>query len=118
MTGGGAHVSIDALGSRITSRNSIRCLRKRGRHVQIGLTLAEEANVPVPMNEIIAGELEVVGSHGMPAHRYEALLRMISSGVLHPQRLVGKTIPLEEAGAELEGMGRFKQQGTTVIDRF
>jgi alcohol dehydrogenase len=118
MTGGGANVSIDALGSGITSRNSIRCLRKRGRHVQIGLTLADEANVSVPMNEVIAKELEIVGSHGMPAHRYEALLRMISSGVLHPKRLVGKTVPLEEAGAELEAMGRFRQHGTTVIDRF
>jgi alcohol dehydrogenase len=118
MTGGGADISIDALGSLITSRNSIRCLRKRGRHVQIGLTLADEANVSVPMNEVIARELEIVGSHGMPAHRYDALLRMISSGVLHPKRLVGKTIALEEAGAELEAMGRFRQHGVTVIDRF
>jgi alcohol dehydrogenase len=118
MTRGGADISIDALGSKITSRNSIRCLRKRGRHVQIGLTLADEANVSIPMNEVIARELEIVGSHGMPAHRYEALLRMISSGVLHPKRLVGKTVSLEEAGLELEAMGRFGQQGVTVIDRF
>lgn len=118
MTRGGADVSIDALGSRITSRNSIRSLKKRGRHVQIGLTLADEADVPVPMNEVIAKELEIVGSHGMPAHRYDALLRMISSGVLFPKRLVGKTVSLEDAGAELEAMGRFSQQGVTVIDRF
>jgi alcohol dehydrogenase len=118
MTRGGADISIDALGSKITSRNSIRCLRKRGRHVQIGLTLADEANVSIPMNEVIARELEIVGSHGMPAHRYEALLRMISSGVLHPKRLVGKTVSLEEAGLELEALGRFGQQGVTVIDRF
>ncbi len=117
-TGGGAVVSIDALGSRITSRNSIRCLRKRGRHVQIGLTLAEEADVSIPMNEVIARELEIVGSHGMPAHRYADLLRMIVSGVLRPGRLVGRTVALEEAGAELEAMGRFSQTGVTVIDRF
>ena len=118
ITDGGAHVSVDALGSVITSRNSIRCLRKKGRHVQIGLTLADQANVSVPMNEVIAKELEIVGSHGMPAHRYDGLLRMISTGVVRPQQLVGKTIPLEEAGAELEAMNRFTQHGTTVIDRF
>ena len=117
-TGGGAHVSIDALGSQVTSRNSIRCLRKRGRHVQIGLTLADEADILIPMNAVIAKELEIVGSHGMPAHRYPDLLRMITSGVLQPGRLVGKTVTLEEAGAELEAMGRFSQTGVTVIDRF
>ena len=117
-TDGGARISIDALGSRITSRNSIRCLRKRGRHVQIGLTLADEADVSVPMNAVIAKELEIVGSHGMPAHRYAELLRMITSGLLRPGRLVNKTVSLEEAGAELEAMGRFSQTGVTVIDRF
>ena len=118
MTRGGADISIDALGSKVTSRNSIRCLRKQGRHVQIGLTIADEADVSIPMNEVIARELEIVGSHGMPAHRYDALLRMISSGVLHPKQLVRKTISLEEAGVELEAMGQFSQAGVTVIDRF
>ncbi len=117
-TGGGALVSIDALGSQVTSRNSVRCLRKRGRHVQIGLTLADEADVSIPMNAVIAKELEIVGSHDMPAHRYADLLRMITSGVLRPGRLVGKTVTLEDAGAELEAMGRFSQTGVTVIDRF
>ncbi len=62
ITGGGAHVSIDALGHPTTSRNSVRCLRRRGRHVQIGLTLADHSDVPIPMNEVIARELEILGS--------------------------------------------------------
>ena len=70
------------------------------------------------MNEVIARELEIVGSHGMPAHRYDELLRMITSGVFRPGNLVGKTVTLEEAGAELEGMAQFSQTGVTVIDRF
>ena len=111
-------VSIDALGMRETSRNSIRSLRKRGRHVQIGLTLAEESNVSVPMNEVIARELEIVGSHGMQAHRYDAMLRMITDGLLRPELLIGKRVTLHEAGPELESMGQFAQHGVTVIDRF
>ncbi len=117
-TGGGVDVSIDALGMRETSRNSIRSLRKRGRHVQIGLTLAEESNVSVPMNEVIARELEIVGSHGMQAHRYDAMLRMITDGLLRPELLIGKRVTLHEAGPELESMGQFAQHGVTVIDRF
>ncbi len=118
LTNGGAHVSIDALGSAVTSRNSIRSLRKRGRHVQIGLTLAEEANVSVPMDEVLAKELQIIGSHGMPAHRYDDMLRLILSGKVQPKKLIGKTIRLEQAGEELMSMGKFAQQGVTVITSF
>ena len=113
LTQGGAHVSIDALGSQTTCRNSVKSLRKRGRHVQIGLLLAEEANPKLPMIEVIGKELELLGSHGMPAHRYGAMLGMIAAGKLEPARLIGKTVSLDEAGAELEAMGAFAQQGVT-----
>jgi alcohol dehydrogenase len=118
VTNGGAHVSIDALGSAATSRNSIRCLRKRGRHVQIGLTLAQDSNVSVPMYEVLAKELQIIGSHGMAAHRYDDMLRMILSNKLQPKKLIGRTIRLEQAGEELVSMGAFAQHGVTVIDRF
>jgi alcohol dehydrogenase len=111
-------VSIDALGSPVTCVNSIRCLARRGRHVQIGLTLAEHCNVAVPMNEIIAKELEIRGSHGMQAHRFGDMMGMIVSGRLDPARLIGKRVSLEESPAELEAMTRFEQEGVSVIDRF
>ncbi len=117
LTGGGAHVSLDALGSAATCRNSVRCLRKKGRHVQVGLLLGEGKPVPLPLSEVIAKELELIGSHGMPARGYPKLLELISAGVLSPQKLIAKTIPLAEAGAELEAMGSFAQRGVTVIDR-
>jgi alcohol dehydrogenase len=118
LSGGGAHLSIDALGSAVTCRNSVRSLRKRGRHVQVGLMLASERDALVPMAEVIAKELEIRGSHGMQAHRYGAMLAMISSGKLSPRRMIGKTITLEAAGAELAAMGSFAQRGVTVITRF
>ena len=117
-TAGGAHVSLDALGSRATCQNSVRNLRKRGRHVQVGLLLAEDARPPIPMFEVIAKELHILGSHGMQAHRYPAMLRMITEMKLEPHKLIGKTISLADAGAELAAMGSFKQQGVTVIDTF
>ena len=118
LTGGGAHVSVDALGSRVTSRNSILCLRKRGRHVQVGLMLAEDREAPVPMHLVIARELEIRGSHGMAAHAYVPLLGMIRAGALQPQRLVRATIPLSDAPAELMALGEFLGAGVTIIDRF
>jgi alcohol dehydrogenase len=118
LTGGGAHLSLDALGSRVTCRNSILSLRKRGRHVQVGLILADQSDPPVPMDRVIAGELELLGSHGMQAHAYGPMLAMILAGKLDPGRLVRATIPLEAAGAVLEEMSHFGVTGVTVIDRF
>lgn len=118
ITGEGAHVSIDALGSITTCRNSIFCLRKRGKHVQIGLMVADQIDPPIPMHHVIAKELEIIGSHGMQAHKYDGMLKMITSGKLKPELLIGKTVSLEESLKELETMGDFKGVGVTVINRF
>jgi alcohol dehydrogenase len=118
ITGRGAHVSIDALGSAITCANSILCLRKRGRHVQVGLLAGDDYQPRLPMEYVIARELEMYGSHGMQASKYDELLKMIVAGKLNPKILIGKTIPLEEAPAALEKMGEYGSVGITVIDRF
>jgi len=70
------------------------------------------------MEKIIANELEIVGSHGMQAFRYGEMLELITSGMLQPQRLIGKTVALEEAPENLVGMAGFGATGITVIDRF
>jgi len=118
LTGHGAHLSIDALGSVTTCSNSILSLRKRGRHVQVGLLAGDDYLPRLPMHQVIARELEICGSHGMQAGRYGEMLTMIVSGRLNPGALIGKTIPLEDAPHELAKMGEFGAVGITVIDRF
>ena len=118
ISDGGVHVSVDALGSKITCHNSISNLRKRGKHIQVGLLAGDQANPPIPMEKVIAGELEIIGSHGMQAHAYPEMLNMIESGKLQPQKLIQKTISLEETPAELMAMDSFKNLGITVINRF
>jgi D-arabinose 1-dehydrogenase-like Zn-dependent alcohol dehydrogenase len=104
-TGGGAHLSIDGLGSVRTCLASIGSLRKRGRHVQVGLMLADAATPPIPMDRVIARELELIGSHGLAAHEYPGMLERIADGRLRPDRLVGRTISLDQAPAALVAMG-------------
>ncbi|MFN3161445.1 MAG: zinc-dependent alcohol dehydrogenase family protein [Rubinisphaera brasiliensis] len=118
LTNGGAHVSLDALGSPITCFNSVACLRKRGKHIQVGLMLADHKHPAVPMDRVIGWELEILGSHGMQAHRYPAMLAMIKAGQLHPEKLIGKTISLADAPAALTNMASFQDLGVTVVDRF
>jgi alcohol dehydrogenase len=118
ITQGGVHVSIDALGSPETCYNSIANLRKRGKHVQVGLLTGEDRCPAVPMDRVIAKELEILGSHGMQAYEYPAVLAMIQSGKLRPEKLIGKTISLDDAPQELAGMHRFAALGVTVINKF
>ena len=118
VTGGGAHLSIDALGHRATARNSILGLRRRGRHVQVGLMTGSDAEAPMPMARIIGWELEIAGSHGMQAWRYGAMLDMIASGRLAPQRLIRRGVGLEEAIPVLTAMDRATDVGITMITRF
>lgn len=112
----GAHVSIDALGHPETCYNSVANLRKRGKHVQIGLMTGDSSSPKVPMSQIVANELEIYGSHGIQAYRYEAIWEMIRSRKLKPEMLLGKTIQLEEAIPALMTMDRFENQGITIID--
>lgn len=115
---GGVHVSMDALGNRRTCWNSVRSLRKRGRHVQVGLMLGGEADPPIPMGAVIGNELEILGSHGMQAFEYGRMLRMIESGQLNPSMLISNRVSLEEAAVLLPRMNEFPGTGVTVIDRF
>jgi alcohol dehydrogenase len=117
VTGGGAHVSVDALGTPATAVGSVRCLRPRGRHVQVGLLLGAAATPPLPMDLVVAKELEVYGSHGMAARDYPAMLALVADGTLEPQRLVGRVIGLGAAGAALAAMDHAPAAaGMTVVD--
>lgn len=118
VTGRGAHVSLDALGSQETCFNSVACLRKRGKHIQVGLMTGDHQHPKVPMDQVVANELEIIGSHGMQAFRYSEMFEMIRSGKLNPQQLVGKTISIDEAPQALMNMNKFENIGVTVVNRF
>ncbi len=114
-TGGGAHLSIDALGSQQTCAASVESLRRRGRHVQVGLLPAASGRPALPMDLVIAHELELYGSHGMPAHAYPRLLELVGAGTLHPDLLVTAVIGLDEAPDALTAMDGPSPAGVRVI---
>jgi alcohol dehydrogenase len=117
-TGGGVAISVDALGNASIIHDAMRCLSKRGRHIQIGLLETGKTEVPVPMDLIIAKELEILGSHGMQAHRYSEMFELIDSGYLKPELLIGKSVTLSESAEVLVNMDRFVSTGVTVINQF
>jgi alcohol dehydrogenase len=113
-TGGGPHLSIDAVGHPGAVAASVQSLRPRGRHVQIGLLPANQ--IIVPMGTVISRELEISGSHGMQAHRYPEMLEMVLDGRLRPEDLITKTIPLSEIPRALPAMGDGRVSGVTVVE--
>jgi len=118
ITKGGVHVSVDALGSKTTCFNSIANLRKRGKHIQVGLMAGDDYMPEIPMHLVVANELEVIGSHGMQAHCYPEMMDMIKTGLLQPDKLIGDLITLEEGAALLPQMNEFQGIGVKVINQF
>ncbi|RUR01050.1 zinc-binding dehydrogenase [Labedella endophytica] len=114
LTSGGAHVSVDAVGTAETSTSAIRSLRRRGRHVQVGLLAATE--VPrLPLDRVIGWELDVLGSHGMAARDYDEMLALVAGGALRPQDLVAGSVGLDEAARLLPRTDSAPPTGIRVV---
>jgi D-arabinose 1-dehydrogenase-like Zn-dependent alcohol dehydrogenase len=116
LTGGGAHVSIDALGDAETVIPALFSLRTRGRHLRLGTSSKEQGGtIPLPVDLIVFRELQVIGSFGMPAARFPDMLRLVESGRLHPGKMVSGTVAIEDAGAALDRMSGYGTVGMEVI---
>ncbi|MCA8932094.1 MAG: zinc-dependent alcohol dehydrogenase family protein [Rhodospirillaceae bacterium] len=119
MTGGGAHVSIDALGIAATFQNSLRSLRKLGRHVQVGMPVGSHATVTLELLDLVyARQLSLHGMRGLGAAGFAALMEQIEAGTFDPGRLVSRCIALSGINDALPQLDRFQGVGVTVIDDF
>jgi alcohol dehydrogenase len=97
----------------------VNSLKKGGRHVQIGLTTADEQGmIPLPTDEFVAKEIEFVGSLGLQPSRYPEMLDMIQTGKIDPTLLVEKTIDIHQVPDELAAMTDFDTMGIPVCNEF
>lgn len=119
ITGGGADMSVDALGIPTTLRNAVGSLRRRGTHVQIGMTPeGEGGEVALTINDLITNEIDYRGSFGMPTVEFRYLLDQVSTGKLHPGDLVTRAIGLSDVNEALDNMTTYKTVGTSVVTDF
>ena len=117
-TGGGAHVSVEALGIEATANGSLECLRPLGRHVQVGLPTGHTASMQINMNAVYMKQLAVFGTRGMPSWRYPALLDLIERGVVDVRPIVARQVALSGASAELRAFDGPMPPGVAVITDF
>lgn len=119
ITNGGVDLSVDALGIRQTCLNSIYSVNTMGRHMQLGITTAEEqGQIDIPIDHMLHSEIDLLTAKGMPPHRYDELFRLISAGKLTPEKLVTKEVALDEVTDRLEAMTNFETDGVEVITQF
>lgn len=118
LTEGGAHISLDCVGSPATCAASIACLRKRGRHVQVGLMPPTQGMPRIPMDRVIGAELQIIGTHGLQAYEYPEMLRTIGLAHLDLGQLVGSVIGLDDVPDALVAMNDPvpARAGLTVVD--
>jgi len=118
ITGGGADLAIEALGSEVTTVTAIKSLRKLGRMVQVGMPAGQHAQMSIPMDRIYSGQLALFGTRGMPGWRYPSLLNLLGAGQLDLSPLVTRTITLSQVGGELAAFDHPAPPGVAVITDF
>ncbi|WP_170324829.1 zinc-dependent alcohol dehydrogenase family protein [Ruegeria arenilitoris] len=118
ITGGGAHVAIEALGIETTTVAAVKSLRKLGRMVQIGMPAGQHSTMSLPMDVLYSGQLAVYGTRGMPSWRYPSLLSLISGGSVDISPLVTRKISLNQVSDELAAFDHPTPPGVAVVTDF
>ncbi|WP_170425110.1 zinc-dependent alcohol dehydrogenase family protein [Ruegeria arenilitoris] len=118
ITGGGAHVAIEALGIETTTVGALKSLRKLGRMVQIGMPTGDHAEMSLPMDVLYSGQLAVYGTRGMPSWRYPSLISLISGGSVDLSPLVTRKISLNQVSDELAAFDHPAPPGVAVVTDF
>ena len=118
ITGGGAHVSVEALGIPETTNASIECLRPLGRHVQVGMPVGHTARMEINMNAVYMGNLALYGTRGMPAWKYPSLLGLIEAGRVDVVPMIAREIGLSGVSTELRAMNGPTPPGVAVVTDF
>ncbi len=117
ITGGGAQVSIEALGISKTTNASLECLATLGRHVHVGMPNGD-GMMEINLRAIYAKQLSFYGTRGMPSWKYPTLLSLIEREAVDLSPMVAREISLEEASGELRAMKGPTSPGTAVITAF
>ncbi|MCT4558028.1 MAG: zinc-dependent alcohol dehydrogenase family protein [Pelagimonas sp.] len=118
ITGGGAHLALEALGIQITTEAAMRSLRKLGRMVQVGMPAGEHTQMTLPWDVVYSGQLAIYGTRGMPAHRYPSLFNLVEGGQLDLTPLIARRVALSDVTRELAVFNHAAPPGVAVITDF
>ena len=119
LTNGGVDVSLDALGIEVTFQNSIRSLRKLGRHIQIGMPTSNHAIVSLALLDLVySRQLKIVGTRGMASSGFSSLMTMINNGSINIDSLITRKLKLSQVPEAMLQFGQQSETGITIINNF
>ena len=119
LTKGGVDVSLDALGIEVTFQNSLRSLRKLGRHIQIGMPTSNSTIVSLPLLELVySRQLKIIGTRGMAATGFSSLMTMINNGSINIDGLITRKLKLSQVPEAMLQFGQKSETGITIINNF
>lgn len=97
---GGVDAFVDAFGDPFALEHGLGTLRRRGKYIQVGLIPDTVGKPQTSFEKLVAHELEIIGSHGIQAHEYQALLDFVQEKIIDFEPLIKGFVTLEK-GAEL-----------------
>jgi alcohol dehydrogenase len=80
--------------------------------------LGSENNITVSTADLIAKEIEIIGSHGMPLADYAIIFDLIASKKIDLSLLIDRTVKLEDIHQEMLRMDAYSNSGMVIIDQF
>ncbi len=99
LTQDGFDVLFEASGSPAALRQAFELVRRGGTIVQIGSP--SEAEIALPINQLLVRELQLVGSFRY-GNVWEQAIRLVASGRVNLQPLISNVFPLRQAREALE----------------
>ncbi|MEO1343801.1 MAG: zinc-binding dehydrogenase [Pseudomonadota bacterium] len=117
ITGGGANVSIEALGIAQMTNASVECLATLGRNDHVGMP-SGDGMMTINMRAIYSKQLSFFGTRGMPSWTYPSLLGMIARKEVDLNPMVAREVALSQASHELRAMTGPTSPGTALITDF
>lgn len=116
LTGGGAHVAIEALGQTQTFSPALMALAPLGRLVQIGMPCGSHRRPSVALDRVYSHQLALYGTRGMPSHRFADLFTLIETSGLDVGAMIEERIGLDGVNDALNHLTSFDGAGIRVIE--
>jgi len=95
----GVDIAIEVAGAPNTPLQAVKLTKPHGRVVIVGFF--EEPRVPMDMTEIVAKELEIVGSR-VYWHDFKTAIDLVARRVINVKRIVTHSFPLEDVAKAFE----------------
>ncbi len=115
LTGGGADVVFEVLGSERTFTQALAMVRDGGRLVAVGIAPAG-VTAPVEITRLVRRSIHVVGSYGARVRGdMPVILDLVESGAISPAANLTRRFPLAEAAAAYAALDRREIVGRAIV---